>query len=125
MLTQEEIFDLRAKLPLRALKILSEGTGVPIDELRQRDFNKCFQFLCFHLIKPEFVGSIVCFVKERSFENEVLLEVRELAEEEYALILEYVRHRVYSAHIEGIGGSDVARYGLDRLLPDDDDRKQF
>lgn len=39
-LTLDEISNLRTKLPERALVILSNGTGVPIDNLRKRDLYK-------------------------------------------------------------------------------------
>ncbi len=112
-LTQEEIFDLHSKLPSRALTILSEGTGVSIDELRQRDFNKCFQFLCFHLIKVEFVRGVLCFVSGYSSKI-VLLEMQELSEEEYALISEYASSCIYAKKIGMKRGSFVEQYGLTR-----------
>lgn len=42
-LTPEEIGDLRTILPEKALHILSNGTGVPISDLRERDLYSMFR----------------------------------------------------------------------------------
>lgn len=39
MLTSEEIFDLRTSVPERVLTILSNATGIAIEELEGRDIN--------------------------------------------------------------------------------------
>jgi hypothetical protein len=44
-LTPEETNRLRTILPEKALFILSEGTGVPIDDLRKRDLDTMFKAL--------------------------------------------------------------------------------
>lgn len=64
-LTPEEIRCLRTRLPEKALFILANGTGVPIDDLRKRDLHTMFKILSDDLSQlmeahPE---EFVCFFK--------------------------------------------------------------
>lgn len=43
MLTGDEIYELRTSVPERILTILSNGTGVAIDELEGRDLNSRYK----------------------------------------------------------------------------------
>ena len=44
-LTPEEIGNLRTALPEKALLILSNGTGMPIDDLKKRDLHTMYKIL--------------------------------------------------------------------------------
>lgn len=44
-LTPEEIGELRRILPEKALVILSNGTGVPLEDLRKRDLHTMFKII--------------------------------------------------------------------------------
>jgi hypothetical protein len=44
-LTPQEIGGLRTVLPEKALSILSNGTGIPIDDLRKRDLDTMFKIM--------------------------------------------------------------------------------
>lgn len=50
-LTREEISNLSTELPPKALLILSNGTGIPIDDLCKRDLYTIHKILCEELSK--------------------------------------------------------------------------
>jgi hypothetical protein len=63
-LTPEEIGKLRTVLPEKALVTLSNGTGVPIEDLRQRELNTMFKIQLEELAR---------LMKEHSEESEDIM----------------------------------------------------
>jgi hypothetical protein len=66
-LTPEEISNLRTILPEKALFILSNGTGVPIDDLRKRDLHTMFKIMFDEIgkIVEEHPEEFVYFFKQK------------------------------------------------------------
>lgn len=98
LLTHEEIYNLREPFSLRALEILSAGTGVSVVELEQRAFNRCFQFWCYRLIELCPNGGAYCF-SGPSHHNSTSIKLRELPPQEYALVLERAHSVAYAGKI--------------------------
>jgi|GEM_PF-4946073 len=83
-LTLDEVYNLRTTLPHKALKILSQGTGVHTDELRKRDVDKCFQFCKFRLVRLSSDKDELCCI--RSTSSEKVIAVCDLTDNEYVRI---------------------------------------
>ena len=85
-LTLDEVYSLRTTLPYKALRILSEGTGVPVHELCKRDVDKCFQFCKLRLVALTSDKDELCF--GRPFSYEKVIAVRDLTRDEHTRIFD-------------------------------------
>ena len=68
-LTPEEIGNLRRTLPEKALFILSNGTGVPIDDLRKRDLHTMFKIIFDEIgqVIEEHPEEFACFLNKNVY----------------------------------------------------------